>query len=1296
MCQRHCCIMIQQLLLLLVLSCADAQHPIPGAHQLYAQALPTHQLSQAQHIHTEPPRWADDPSSHRWADDPSNHRWADDPSSHRWAEVSVSPRWAEGSTHLEDDSDIVVDDVYDDDLELEPVHSNTEDYQEIYGGAEYQELPHCQQDPELEDGHKPSVVVSTLDGRITSMDLATGVVLWSRQTGGNTKSMLSSSMSKLEVTSRGEWVRLIPSLDGGIFRFDGEGVEALPVTADTLLHSSFKFNADTIFTGGKATEVWGMAASSGRVIYVCNSLGCKRQRTASKPSNILVVRRVTQTVRAVDPKSGDERWNFSVGEHELNLAGGGCESVSTKETPTDFLPTLHFVVPDGTIMGMDAKGRLIWQQKLTSPVVNAWKMLDGELESVDLFSTSSVPALNPNTGYPDAQHKSENEEQEQPALYVGVHQKQLYIQQSGGMQYRVNSAARVFTAADSSTQDFSEVKFPRVKWRPYLASAPSRTPIVHYTGNRYPLLLDYNVKDKSTAVAVTHQLDYPFDNGYYLYADEKIGQLNLSRPWEQPDTTPAPEEDTIMDEVAAKIIHICFHIGQDISTASNRLLAAAFTTQASHPYKSAGTTILSYIPFFAGYGCYLRIHPDTWLKIGVTVACYALLHYMLLQYIVAHMKRHWTRQVHAVINQMLQLNFQNYIHVLPHIQRIGMKATQVARSISEFSSDEKSETSISEYTSRYMTDFELVQCLGRGGFGVVFQVRNKLDENEYAVKRITLPTKKSSAERVKREVRALAKLDHGNIVRYYNSWLESPPPGWQDEVDALWKKGDVMSTTLLTPATEESHNRVTPVSSARKKPEDSLAWAVDRFIGAPLSSVAGGTEDHSSVAGGTEDHSSESGSYSGNVNDDESCDAGASYDCVTQDDSFDVVFENSHNTSKNSLNIHSGYGVNESVEVFESSNRKQKVKDRRKEIIDKINFSVNNNHSENINSEIQEQVENSVSDSVVFQDSGCESKNNLSLLSTQNNTGSSSQHFSSHSKSDDCSVRQPKVMNRNRVQSYPVCNTISESGVRPRTLSLERSLEKVPSQSKEEIKSQCPRSFLYIQMELCQKESLKDWLLQNQKREQEALFKMFNDIVCAVEYVHDNHLMHRDLKPSNIFFSLDGRVKIGDFGLVTSITEDEHELRTPSDSLPLIFSSGKNHTHRVGTQLYMSPEQINGQVYDYKVDIYSLGLIFFEMLVPFSTGMERLTVMTRIRDGEFPECFEDQFPDESSLLKLMLSKDPASRPTTRGIRARNPLRPLQGQAINDILPEDHFRLPRQRSHVRSSSGSLSLSSTSSV
>ncbi|XP_045613966.2 eukaryotic translation initiation factor 2-alpha kinase [Procambarus clarkii] len=1115
--------------------------------------------------------------------------------------------WAEDDASLDyqedEGSSLVVEDEYDDDdLDLEAVHLESEKYENVYGRLDFDELPNCQQEEE----RRPAVVVSTLDGRVTSMDLVTGAVLWSYQTGGTSKPLLSSSMSKLEVTSRGEWVRLIPSLDGGIFRFDGEGVEALPVTADTLLHSSFKFNAETIFTGGRDSEVWGIAAGSGQIAYICNSFGCKRRRTASNPTQVLIVRRVTQTVRAVDPKSGDERWNFSVGQHEVNLAGGGCDSMTTRHAHDVFLPNLHFVVPDGVIMGMDDEGRLIWQEKLASPVVNAWRILDGELEPVDLFSTSTVPALNPNTDYSGAQHEIKNEEP-QPAMYVGVHQKQLYIQQSGVMRHKVNSAARIFTA-DSSTPDL-EMKFPRVQWRPYLASAPSRTPIVHYSGNKYPLLLGYNIREEpSTAVAVAHPVDYPFDNGYYLYADESTSQLNLSRPWENPDDIPAEEEDTIMDDVAAQIMLICFHLG-----------------------------------------------PDTWLKIGVGLACYAVVHYLMLQYIMLHMKRHLTRQAIALVNQMLPLIVQNNAHVLALMQRMGIQLpalpappevpavtanAPVLLNSSELSLEEKSEPPSPEYTSRYLTDFELVQCLGRGGFGVVFQVRNKLDENEYAVKRITLPSKESSAERVKREVRALAKLNHINIVRYYNSWLESPPPGWQDEMDVHWKNSDVVSSPLFTPGTEESHNLMMVPTAASK--------------------MAGGSP------GGIDYHSDESGSYSGNRGDEKSAEDDELFQVVLHDDSFDVVFENSCNTSKTTENMDCGYDVQMSYDVFESSSRENQVeRNRRKKKNNRNNdFSVSNNVSVNISSEIQEPLENSISNSIVFEDSGCESRLNVS-----------------HSKSEECSITQPKVTNKQRVESQSVQNNISDSGGRLKL--------------KDEIKCQYPRSFLYIQMELCQKESLKDWLLQNQKREQQTILTMFNDIICAVEYVHDNQLMHRDLKPSNIFFSLNGEVKIGDFGLVTTITKDEQEDRTPSDAHPLLLPSSRNHTHRVGTQLYMSPEQVTGQVYDYKVDIYSLGLIFFEMLVPFSTGMERLVVMSHLRDGEFPKGFENQFPDESSLLKLMLSNDPASRPTTRGIRARNPLRPLQGQAINDILPEDHFRLSRQRSHARSSSGSFSFSSTSS-
>lgn len=71
------------------------------------------------------------------------------------------------------------------------------------------------------------------------------------------------------------------------------------------------------------------------------------------------------------------------------------------------------------------------------------------------------------------------------------------------------------------------------------------------------------------------------------------------------------------------------------------------------------------------------------------------------------------------------------------------------------------------FSSRFQSDFDLMQCLGRGGFGVVFEAKNKLDDCKYAIKRITLPNKEESRMRVMREVKTLANCEHQNIVRYF-------------------------------------------------------------------------------------------------------------------------------------------------------------------------------------------------------------------------------------------------------------------------------------------------------------------------------------------------------------------------------------------------------------------------------------------------------------------------------------------------------------------------------------------------
>lgn len=89
-----------------------------------------------------------------------------------------------------------------------------------------------------------------------------------------------------------------------------------------------------------------------------------------------------------------------------------------------------------------------------------------------------------------------------------------------------------------------------------------------------------------------------------------------------------------------------------------------------------------------------------------------------------------------------------------------------------------------DYISRYSSDFDSIRRLGRGGFGIVFEAKNKIDDCHYAVKRICLPLEKEARERVMREVRALAKLDHAGIVRYYNAWLETPPDDWLKQHDA--------------------------------------------------------------------------------------------------------------------------------------------------------------------------------------------------------------------------------------------------------------------------------------------------------------------------------------------------------------------------------------------------------------------------------------------------------------------------------------------------------------------------------
>lgn len=83
-------------------------------------------------------------------------------------------------------------------------------------------------------------------------------------------------------------------------------------------------------------------------------------------------------------------------------------------------------------------------------------------------------------------------------------------------------------------------------------------------------------------------------------------------------------------------------------------------------------------------------------------------------------------------------------------------------------------THINTGKSRVQTEFEIQQFLGKGAYGDVLKVRNKLDNRQYAIKRIPLSSRNRQLyKKMTREVELLSRLNHENVVRYYNSWIES-------------------------------------------------------------------------------------------------------------------------------------------------------------------------------------------------------------------------------------------------------------------------------------------------------------------------------------------------------------------------------------------------------------------------------------------------------------------------------------------------------------------------------------------
>jgi serine/threonine protein kinase len=171
----------------------------------------------------------------------------------------------------------------------------------------------------------------------------------------------------------------------------------------------------------------------------------------------------------------------------------------------------------------------------------------------------------------------------------------------------------------------------------------------------------------------------------------------------------------------------------------------------------------------------------------------------------------------------------------------------------------------------------------------------------------------------------------------------------------------------------------------------------------------------------------------------------------------------------------------------------------------------------------------------------------------------------------------------------------------------------------------------YLAMEFLDGEDLKTKISDRQWMPLELKLRIMKEVAEGLSHAHKMGVIHRDVKPGNIFITRSGEVKILDFGLARLTTS---ELTRTGVSM--------------GTPAYMSPEQLRYDRVDHKSDIFSAGVVFYELLTyhkPFH-GDSNFSISLKIVDSE-PAPVEDLEksipPALSSIIRRALEKDPARR-----------------------------------------------------
>ena len=203
------------------------------------------------------------------------------------------------------------------------------------------------------------------------------------------------------------------------------------------------------------------------------------------------------------------------------------------------------------------------------------------------------------------------------------------------------------------------------------------------------------------------------------------------------------------------------------------------------------------------------------------------------------------------------------------------------------------------------------------------------------------------------------------------------------------------------------------------------------------------------------------------------------------------------------------------------------------------------------------------------------------------------------------------------------------------------------------------KDYLYIVMDYADGGDLSMKIREQEGKffDENTILDWFTQVCLAIKHIHDRKILHRDIKSQNIFLMKNGQIKLGDFGIAKCLNQTIDKAKT-----------------YVGTPYYLSPEIINSQPYDFKSDIWSLGVLLYEMCalkMPFdASNLPQLYI--KIINCNYQPLSNNYSDELKKLVKAMLNETSLKRPNIEQVLNYSIIKSRIRKFLNDEEYEAEF------------------------